>query len=239
MKAAPRSPSGVLHGKAGRIRGNASKGADMKDEDRSDDFNSDDFNIEEWVNCALKGDPEAIAKLYHLYEGRLRAAIKERLGKKLRGQMDSADLIQSVWGDVLKDLDDFEYQGPESFFQWILVRLIHKIQDKGKHFSRKKRDLKRVKPIKTDFEFSGNEPLPPSPKRSPSQTAISKERLEKLTSILKLFPEHQQQVLILKIRDELEYEEIGKVIGKSADATRMIYKRSLQKLVEYMLQEKD
>ncbi|MHC4945327.1 MAG: RNA polymerase sigma factor [Planctomycetota bacterium] len=217
-----------------RIRGNSYEGTGMKE-----DSKPTDSVIEEWVNRALKGDSEAVANLYHLYESKLRTAIREKLGRKLRGQMDSADLIQSVWGDVLRDIGDFEYQGPESFFQWILVRLVHKIQDKGKHYSRKKRDVKKVKPIKTDFEFSGNEPLPPSPKRSPSQSAISKERLEKLTGILKLFPEHQQQVLILKIRDELEYEEIGKIIGKSADATRMIYSRSLKKLVEYMLQEKD
>ena len=63
-------------------------------------------------------------------------------------------------------------------------------------------------------------------------------RLDDLKNILDTFPELQRRVLIFRLRDELDYEEIGGRIDKSTEATRMLYGRSLKKLIELMLEER-
>lgn len=196
------------------------------------DPNDRENKIEELVNLALAGDKEAMAELYRLYEKRLKFAVQEKLGNTLRSQMDSLDLINSVWGDVLADLKHFKYNGPESFFQYLLRCLINKIKDRGRYYAALKRDLKKVKRFKTDWIFAGKDNLPHAPDTSPSQAAISKERLGQLKTVLEGFPETQQQVMIMRIRDEMGFEEIGRIVGKSEAATRVLYGRCLKKIVD-------
>jgi RNA polymerase sigma-70 factor (ECF subfamily) len=205
--------------------------------DRDEDRQKPDDDTENLVERAVHGDQEAISALYHLYERQLRSAVNDKLGTKLRGQMDTVDLIQSVWKDVLADIDDFEYQGPESFFRWLLTRLIRKIQTKARYFTRGKRDLKKLKRIPTADSSDHGISMPPSRDFSPSEAAIDRERLEKLSAILDTFPPIQREVLILRMRDEKEYEEIGRLIGKSADSTRKLFGRSLEKLIDLMRRE--
>jgi RNA polymerase sigma factor (sigma-70 family) len=194
---------------------------------------------EELVSRALRGDRKAMAALYHLYEKKLMAEVHRKLGHKLREQVDSVDLIQSVWKDVLSDLAEFKYQGPESFFHWLVTRLVHKIQSKGRYYKAEKRNPGTIKPILEEDATSFETVQPVSSDPTPSEVAIDKERLEELKHILDGFPELQRRVLILRLRDELEYEEIGKIIKKSAEATRMLCGRSLKKLIDLMLQDKD
>ena len=97
---------------------------------------------------AIDGDQEAIADLYRLYESRLKAAVKAKLGKKLRSRMETVDLVQSVWKDVLPDIKDFEYRGPDSFFRWLSAHIINKIHDRAKYFGAEKRNVQKERRIR-------------------------------------------------------------------------------------------
>jgi RNA polymerase sigma factor (sigma-70 family) len=194
---------------------------------------------EELVNQALRGDKDAIAALYQLYEDKLMSEVRDKLGPKLRSQLDSVDLLQSVWKDALDDMRGFEYQGPESFFRWLVTCLVHKIQTKGRYFAADKRNPRKVNRIRNeDSQSDAGVLLPPSSDPTPSELAIDKERLDDLRKILDTFPELQRRVLIYRLRDELDYEEIGKRIDKSTEATRMLYGRSLKKLIDLMLDDR-
>lgn len=182
----------------------------------------------------MQGDQEAMSALYTLYEARMKVEVKKHVGPQLKGQFDSTDLIQSVWGDVLHEMDMFEYRGPESFFHWLIGRLVKKIQTKARYFSREKRNIHKVKRLNTDFVVSSKPRLPSSESPSPSQAAISRERMEKFSQVLSGFPEQHRQIMIYRLRDDLDYEEIARKVGKSYDATRVLYGRCLRKLVDQM-----
>jgi len=196
-----------------------------------------DEQTEKLVAQALEGDQEAIAALYSLYESEMITTVHQKLGHKLQSLMDSVDVVQSVWKDVLDDLDGFEYRGPDSFTRWLHTCLIHKIRAKGRYFSAGKRDPGRVKPIRDEETRSEGVPLPASSDPTPSKVAISNEEIELLMGMLDSFPEHQRRVLVLRMRDELNYDEIGKIIGKSAEAVKKIYGRGLKKFVSLLLEE--
>ncbi|MFH2000001.1 MAG: sigma-70 family RNA polymerase sigma factor [Planctomycetota bacterium] len=191
-------------------------------------------HTETLVDLAIQGDQMAMSALYTLYESRMKVEVKKRAGHQLRGQFDSSDLIQSVWGDVLDEMDQFEYRGPESFFNWLVIRLVRKIQTKARYLSREKRNPQKVKRLKTDLVITSKPIVLPAPVPTPSQVAISRERMEKFSHILSHFPETHRKILIYRLRDELDYDEIARRIGKSYDATRMLYGRCLKKLVDHM-----
>lgn len=182
------------------------------------------------VERARGGDQDAISDLYDLYKPKLIAGVRGELGPRLRSQMDSMDLVQSVWKDALQDIKDFEYRGPKTFLRWIVTRLLHKIRNKGIYFAAMKRDVRRLRPMGTGDSNDGESMLPPSDSPTPSQAAISSEEEERFHCALKRFPERDRRVLLLRFRDELTYAEIGKTIGKSPEATRKMIGRLLKEL---------
>jgi len=187
--------------------------------------------IKRLVIQASEGDGEAVNALYRLYEARLRAAVKRKLGDKLRAKMEPVDLVQSVWKDCLSDMEGFKYKGDDSFFQWLLLRIIRKIQDKGRYFAAHKRDLDKERVFFADTKSRGIPP-PAASDPSPSQAAMADEDLNRLMQLLDQLPDPQRRALVLRLRDNLEFEAIGRVMGKSPGAVRKLYGRALKRIHE-------
>ncbi|MBU0755319.1 MAG: RNA polymerase sigma factor [Planctomycetes bacterium] len=194
-----------------------------------DDDSSHD-RMESLIRLAQQGDPEALASLYRLYEHDLTAEVRRKLGPVLRSRMESVDLVQSLWADVLDDLKNFKDHGPGSFLAWLNTCLGHKIQEKGRFYKAAKRDVKRAVRIRDGDTQSTGASLPAGDDPTPSRVAMGYENLERLVRVLDTFNDLQRRILILRLRDEKEYEEIGALIGKSADATRKLCGRSLAEL---------
>jgi RNA polymerase sigma-70 factor (ECF subfamily) len=203
-----------------------------KEKRRDDDLYAKTTSL---VAKAKEGDQEAVSALYRLYEFRLKKAVKKKLGSKLRGRLETMDLVQSVRKDVLLDVKAFDYRGPDSFFHWLLTCIIRKIQDKGRYFSAGKRDLDKEQRIHTGGVLPGeHEAGGPSP----SQAAIADEHLERLMRLLDKLPELQRKALVLRMRDEMEFDEIGKRMGKSPEAVRKLYSRAMKRIGDLMYKEK-
>ena len=171
---------------------------------------------------AKEGDTEAFESLYRLYAMRLEDAVRKTVGERLKARVESDDLIQSVWKDLLPDIRRFEYRGPDSFFRWFSVKLKRKIQDKAKYFARKKRA--------TDKEVNRSCGALPSKDPTPSEAAMRRESVELLMSLLDQLPDPQRQTLVYRLRDDMEFEEIAAAMEKSADAVRKLYARALERI---------
>ena len=56
------------------------------------------------------GDSSAIARAYEVCEPHMRAVARRRLTPRLRARYDSADVVQSVWVDLLRGFRDKAWQ---------------------------------------------------------------------------------------------------------------------------------
>ncbi len=63
-----------------------------------------------------------------------------------------------------------------------------------------------------------------------ARDAEARERVEKLQPYLKALSKDQRELLLLRLWDDLSYAEISKMIGKSEDACKMAFSRTLAKL---------
>ena len=201
---------------------------------RKDD-GKESWAIEKLVERAAAGDQDAIAALYKRYEKEMVAVVHKKLGRTLNSLMESVDLVQSVWKDVLGDLGEFEVRGVGSFGHWLNARVVNKIRGKGRYHAAQKRDAKKVGPFRTGDSMSTGVPPPPAQDPSPSRVAISREELENLERLLEQFPDPQRRALMLRLRDELDYGEIAAKIGKSTEATKKLYGRALKKLIALLI----
>ncbi len=199
-----------------------------------DKTNRDDRTLN-MVARAREGDQEAVNDLYRLYAERLRGTVKRNLCDRLRSKIESEDLIQSVWKDVLSDMKDFDYKGSDSFFKWLSFRILRKITDKGRYFAAGRRDVKRE--IPGDVDSPGHAAARSAGDPSPSQAAMADEELNRLMRLLGHLPDPLRQALVLRTRDNMRFEEIAKVMGRSAGAVRQLHHRALIKVNELMHKE--
>jgi len=204
----------------------------------NEDNDTLDRKIRNLLSLAQKGDKDAMAALYHIYSSRMQSAVKKRLGSKLRNRMESVDIVQSVWKDALPDMKEFEYRGPDSFFHWLLTRLTHKIQDKGRYFATEMRDAKKEERLVRDDTETPGVTSPPSQDPTPSEVAMADEDRSRFMKLLEHLPGPQRQALILRMREELTFEKIGAIMNRSADAVRKLYGRGMMRMGELILDAK-
>ncbi|MFH2001012.1 MAG: sigma-70 family RNA polymerase sigma factor [Planctomycetota bacterium] len=200
---------------------------------RPEDLDEPQERIGEWVRKALNKDQEAISRLFDLYENRMVKAAHFRLGRTLHSLMESVDLVQSVWKDALDHLDQFEYRGPDSFYKWLHSCLINKIHSKRRYHGAGKRDVQKKDRLLHEEQLS-SEVSQISDDPTPSVAAMSSEEMGRLNRILDRFPEIQREVILCRMRDDMDFSEISRQINKSVEATKKIYQRGIKKLLDQL-----
>jgi RNA polymerase sigma factor (sigma-70 family) len=60
-----------------------------------------DDSLDVWIERLNRGDDEAVERVFLAYEPYLRIVVRRRLGRRLRTKIDSKDIVQSVFADVL------------------------------------------------------------------------------------------------------------------------------------------
>ena len=182
------------------------------------------------VVLAKAGDAGALNRLCRIYGERVRRIIRLRMGRDLRIRLDSMDLVQDALIDALRGLGDFTYKNEGDFLRW-LSRIAQNAL--GHHLEKlhaNKRDIRREVRL-DDYGPTTGGGLAPTPgpieTTTPSVIMSRKEDLDKLEKAMdQLKPEHKEVIVLTKI-EGLSYKEIGKRLGKSADAVGMLLSRAM------------
>src|SRR3954453_22941125 len=61
-----------------------------------------DESLDLWIGRLKDGDVEAVERVFLAYEPYLRIAVRRRLSPRLRSKVDSGDIVQSVFADVVR-----------------------------------------------------------------------------------------------------------------------------------------
>jgi RNA polymerase sigma-70 factor (ECF subfamily) len=60
-----------------------------------------DDSLDYWIGRLNAGDVEAVERVFRAYEPYLRIAVRRRLSRRLRSKVDSDDIVQSVFADLV------------------------------------------------------------------------------------------------------------------------------------------
>lgn len=171
---------------------------------------------------AREGSNDAMNRLFDHVAVRLLALIRLRMGSELRRRMESRDILQASMIKAFKHLDQLKAEDSESLMAWLARIAENEIRDQIENQSRKPRDMDRNVPIKDE----GQERLQAQVQSQVSHVILGDE-MERLEEALEgLDPEHREVILLRKM-EELSYEEIGRRMGKSADACRVLLARAM------------
>ena len=185
---------------------------------------------QELIVLAKDGDKSALNQLYRVYGERVRWMVRFRMGRELRSQMDSMDLVQDTLIHVLSGLDDFTYKNEGDFVRWLSKIVENSLRDNLDKLHAGKRDIRREVPLggyrpTTAGGFFGTPGLIEA--TTPSVIMSRKEDLNKLEKAIdKLRPEYREVIVLAKI-EELSYSQIGDRLGKSTGAVKMLVSRAI------------
>jgi RNA polymerase sigma-70 factor (ECF subfamily) len=189
----------------------------------------DDADLAERLATASKGDEAAIQDLLRHFEPEVRLMVRGKLPKALRSRFDSADFVQSIWGDV------FTQEGPDlarftsarHFLGFLAGVARNKVFEEHRRQTRtRKYDLAREEPLYVrrgnrvvPREVAGNDP-------TPSQETQAVDRLDQL--LAGLSTEERQMVLLR--RRGLTFAEIGARLGRHESAVRRVIEDIRQRM---------
>jgi RNA polymerase sigma-70 factor (ECF subfamily) len=167
------------------------------------------------------GDRSAAEEIFRIYEPYLRKVVRRLLPAKFRTKMDSEDVVQSVWADVLKGfrLAGRRFASPAHLRAFLAMVTRHRLGDRLRHYQSA---LDREQPLAGSCpEDQGRSPHP-----RPSQIVQAQDLWEQM---LALCPPAHHEVLRLK-RQGLSLEEVASRSGLHEGSVRRILRKLARQL---------
>ncbi len=170
---------------------------------------------------ARNGAPDAVNAFYERCGRKLLPLIRLRLGRTLRAELESRDILQVVLCKAFQRLSQVE--DPSAVMGWLSRMAENEIRDHADYHRRERRDAARRAPI----DEAGQAP---APVRQALSLAIMNERAERLERALETLPAAQREVIVLRAYEELTFPQIAVRLGRTDDACRMAYARAMAAL---------
>jgi RNA polymerase sigma-70 factor (ECF subfamily) len=171
-----------------------------------------DHPLDQLLDRLSSGDAAAAELAFRTYEPFLRLVIRRRLPAALRARLDSADVVQSAWADLVAGFRAARWRFPDTgHLQAFLVRVAcNRLRDRVRQAC-----AAPARPLTDDT------PEPPGLEPRPSEHARATELWERL---LALCPPDHHEVLRLR-RDGLSRHEIAARTGLHEGSVRRILRR--------------
>lgn len=167
---------------------------------------------QELVERSIGGDTEAFGELYELYLDRLYRYVYLRVSDARLAEDLTQDIFLRAWAAI----GDFDVQGG-GFRAWIFRIAHNAVVD---HYRERHPDL----PIPESHD--GSEIVPSSGEDWVDQTI---DRTILLDALRQLGPE-EQTLILLRLVEGLPHAEVGRILGRSTQACRVLQYRTLRKL---------
>jgi RNA polymerase sigma-70 factor (ECF subfamily) len=158
-----------------------------------------------------RGDESAAEEIFRTYEPYLRMVVRRQLSAALRAKFDSADVVQSVWADLLKRFRNARYCFPDA--DHLRAFLVQATRNRFlDHLRRRLGELAHEQP------FQADDGAPASPEPDPSEVLQADELWEQ---ILALCPPAHVEVLQMR-RQGRPLAEIAAHTGLHEGSVRRI-----------------
>lgn len=172
----------------------------------------------EYVRMFNSGDDNAFNLLARKYQQKIYWHARRMLGN----HMDADEITQEVLIVIYSKLKDFNFKS--SLYTWIF-----RITTNRSINMLNRRKLKRLLSIEDSdydtFQDTGSDIV---------KEIENKEKIHKLDKVLQKLPVRQREVFLFRNFDELSYEEISQITGKSVGGLKANYFHALQKVTEMM-----
>jgi RNA polymerase sigma factor (sigma-70 family) len=170
-------------------------------------------DLQALVECLNRGEEHAIQRAYQAYQPFLRMIVRRRLSPPLRARVDSMDIVQSIWADLLPGFRRAGWKFPDATrFRSFLIRVTrNRLMDRQRKHGP---SFAREQPI---ADSDSRCPAPHGTERA-SQVVQASDLWERM---LASCPPSHRKILLLK-REGLTSAEIAARVGLHEGSVRRV-----------------
>lgn len=133
------------------------------------------------------------------------------MGAAVRGQLEPADILQETLARAFESIGHFQWQGEDSFYQWLGSIAEHLIWNASKK--------KTLEPLRLELKDRGD--------ISPGKKLRRDERFDRLkTALADLSPDHREAITLTRM-EGLSLGDAAKRMGRTPGAVQKLVARAL------------
>jgi RNA polymerase sigma-70 factor (ECF subfamily) len=181
--------------------------------------------------AARAGSKEALGQALEACRAYLQQIAREELDDpRLRAKAGASDLVQDTLLEAQRDFARFRGETEAELLAWLRRLLRNNLANFRRWWRKDKRRADREVPLEA-ASASDRPTVPlPAPAPSPSTQAVRQEQGEALRRALERLPDDYRQVLALRYEGECSFEEVGRRMGRSANAAQKLWARAVERL---------
>jgi len=182
------------------------------------------------VADAQQGDVVALGLILDAFRPYLLTIANQQMPDGLQGKCGGSDLVQETLLEAHRGFSGFIGDRPDELRVWLRGILHHNLKDWVRRFrASAKRSVSRENSLQGGTESNAVfRVVDPGP--TPGTCACHREESDSLDRALQSLAEDERAVIILRNRDHLSWEDVGRVLDRSPDASRMLWKRAILRL---------
>ena len=185
------------------------------------------------LSAARAGSQDALGQALEACRGYLLVIAQKELGGQLQAKGGASDLVQETLLDAVRAFGQFRGQTEAELLQWLRRLLLNNLADFTRLYRQTgKRRINREVQLKAGDSSAECDSGLAATGSTPSGQAVNREQEEALQRALDGLPEDYRQVVLLRYREERTFEEIGHIMGRSANAVRKLWLRAVKRLKE-------
>jgi RNA polymerase sigma-70 factor (ECF subfamily) len=185
----------------------------------------------QWLAAARSGSAEAMGQVLDACRGYLLTIAAQELDPQLQAKGGASDLVQETLLHALRGFGRFDGDSEAELLAWLRRLLLNNLIDFARLYrATDKRQVAREVGLPAADSSSGRGPELAGDGSSPSGQAVHHEQARAVEEAMRRLPEDYRQVLLLRYQDERSFEEIGRLMGRTANAARKLWLRAVERL---------
>jgi RNA polymerase sigma-70 factor (ECF subfamily) len=169
---------------------------------------------------AQAGDRAAFELLFARHQDELHQVVAWRLDRRLRARVDPSDVVQDTQLEAFRRFEDFLQRRPMPFRLWLRKTAYQRLQLlRRQHLRTERRAVEREVPLPDRSSvllaqrlFARDE--------APSERLDRRELAARVRRALTLLADADREILLMRVLEELSYQEIGCLLDIDAAAAR-------------------
>jgi RNA polymerase sigma-70 factor (ECF subfamily) len=192
-----------------------------------------EMDVSRLIDHARQARPGALDQLLTAYRNYLRLLARTGIDASLRGKADASDLVQEALLKAHRHFGQFRGQTEAELAAWLRQILARCLADLVRRY--RAVAARRVGRERSLEELLGNSSqalgqLLADPGASPSESAQRREMSVVLADALAELTADHREALVLRSIEELDWDEVARIMGRSPGAVRMLWARALKQL---------
>jgi RNA polymerase sigma-70 factor (ECF subfamily) len=155
------------------------------------------------------------------------------VGRKLRGKVDPADLVQETFLQACRHRTDFAGTTDAELLAWLRKILASRLAKLLRRFcGTQGRNIHLEQDLASELEQSSKalDRGLVAPTSSPSHQAARREQAVRLADALESLPPHYREVIVLRQLEERSFAEVAALMGRTENSAVKLWQRALPRL---------